>query len=386
MTTPQQMVMSNFNLETLGTKQLQTHIKCSIEAESNIAIFGRRGLGKTAISRAMIKSLGLKEVYMNLSVYERVDMGGYPDMFSPKEKGEKMERFINYILPRIFEPMLIGDEKVVALLDEVDKADSSLWAPLLEFLQEKSMNGRLLKNLLTVIMTGNLISEGGSRPSLPLLDRTEKYIVQSSVANWTEWAALSGKIHPSIYQFIVDNPDSLAGPVDAGENYADESPRGWENSSKVVSIGELRGWDVSIITDKVSGFVGRKSGIDYKMYFSNYKVLLPLVNRVFEGYDVKNEWSGLTPTEKLYTTVIICGRLATQLDAVPKTDLIDPLKKSQPPETLHYVGKFMQYAGDENVLIAVRQQLQLPRIVRWGLDTIPSWEGLLPKISSGVSS
>lgn len=375
MTTPQPaMVLSDFNLEKLDTIQLQKHIRCSIQAASNVAMFGRRGLGKTQICKQIIRESGLVEVYMNLSVYERVDLGGYPDMLTPQEKGE---RFIKYILPKMYEQMIVGDQKVVALLDEVDKADQSLWAPLLEFVNLKSINGRLLPNLQSVLMTGNLISEGGARPSLPLLDRTEKYFVEATVAAWLEWAAMSGEIHPSIYQFIMDHPTCLQGPVDSADHYADESPRGWTLASKVLFFGEEHNWPVDVLNEKVSGYVGKKAGMDYKMYYVSYKVLLPLVNKVFAGEDYSKEWLTLTPTEKLYTAVIVCSRFATALDAA---------NVNAPPECIKFVGKFMQRAGYENVLISVRQQLLVKRIVRWTLDEHPDWEGVLGKINNSVNS
>lgn len=52
MATQQQTVAtSDFNLEKLNTKDLAEHVAASIQMGSNIAIFGRRGTGKTEISK-----------------------------------------------------------------------------------------------------------------------------------------------------------------------------------------------------------------------------------------------------------------------------------------------------------------------------------------------
>lgn len=370
---PQQMASSDFNLEKLDTRKLEKHIFATIEAESNIAIFGRRGTGKTQISEQQIQAADHHEVYMNLSVFERVDLGGYPDMFTPAEKKEK---FVNYILPRMYEPMINGNKPVVALLDEVDKADQSLWAPLLEFVNKKSINGRPLPNLKSVIMTGNLISEGGLRPSLPLLDRTEGYMVEANANCWLEWAALSNEIHPSIYQYIYDHITQLLGPVDAGENYKDPSPRGWHLASRVLFIGERKGWNLNLLNEKVCGFVGKKAGLDYKIYYTNYKVLLPIVDMVFNGGNYKEDWKKLTPTEKLYAATIICSRFAAELDATTPAN---------PPASIKSVGNFMQFCGYENVLASVRSQLKVPRIIRYSLDEHEAWEGILTKVHSQVN-
>ena len=171
-----------FNLEKLNTKDLSEHVAASIQVGGNIAVFGRRGTGKTEISKQEIKKADCIEVYVNLSVLERVDMGGYPNIMSP----DPSRKFVDFLLPQFYQLMIEGTRPVVALLDEVDKADPSLWAPLLEFVQFHSINHRPLKNLRAVIMTGNLISEGGSRPSLPLLDRAEKYLVEADATSWLE--------------------------------------------------------------------------------------------------------------------------------------------------------------------------------------------------------
>ena len=163
---PTTMVTSDFNMQKLKTKELSEHIEASIKMGGNLAVFGRRGSGKTAIAKQEIKRAGLHEVYINLSVLERVDMGGYPNIMASSQQ----KKFVDFLLPQFYQPMMDGKKGVVALLDEVDKADPSLWAPLLEFTQFRSINHQTLPHLQAVIMTGNLISEGGSRPSLPLLD------------------------------------------------------------------------------------------------------------------------------------------------------------------------------------------------------------------------
>lgn len=367
-------IMSDFNLEKIGTREYQKHIRASIEAESNIAVFGQRGSGKTSIAKQIIRELDLVEVYFNLSVYERVDFAGYPDLLSIREK---QQRFIDYILPRLFEPMICGNKKVVALLDEVDKADQSLQAPLLEFTLEKTIGGHTLPNLAMSIMTGNLISEGSSRPCRPLLDRTEKYLLQANAEAWLEWAIDSAEIHPAIYQFISDHPNLLFALTDEEtENYADPSPRGWHLSSRVTRIGEKNNWDINIINQKISGYVGKKAGVDYKIYYHNYNILLPIISKIFNGEEYLSEWKGLTPSERLYTSVIACSRFAGLLD---KSDVASP-----PKEAIDNIGKFLRNVSAENVLMSVRNQISPIRMAKFHLDEYPSMS-ILYEISNGVN-
>lgn len=385
----EQMAFSDFNLQKINTKEYAEILRGAIQTGSNVAVFGRRGSGKTEIAKQQIretkveldgKETHVKEVYLNLSVAERTDMGGYPDMFGVIKDSEdkKKSRFVDIILPQFFAPLIDGDQPCVALLDEVDKADPAIWAPLLEIVQFKTINGRPLKNLRSVVMTGNLISEGGRKPSPPLLDRSEKYIIEADATLWLDWAGKSGEIHPSITAYINDHHSDLFGPVDLGENYADPSPRGWHLASKVLFEGERLNWSPDLLNMKVSGFVGKRAGLEYSIYFSHYRVLLPLVNKLFESgpsKDIVKEYDSLEPGKQLIACMIVCSRLASILDAASPKKL---------PKELGYVGKFLSHASPENVLVSIRTQLQLRRLVRYDLDTNPDWKDLIQEINKSI--
>lgn len=364
---------SDFNLQKLNTKNLSEHVGASIAVGGNIAIFGRRGTGKTEISKQEIKKAECHEVYVNLSVLERVDLGGYPNIMSADPK----RKFVDFLLPQFYEPMFEGKKPVVALLDEVDKADPSLWAPLLEFTQFKSINGRALPNLKAIIMTGNLISEGGSRPSLPLLDRAEKYLVEADASLWLDWAGKANShIHPSVTAYINDHPADLFGAVDPEDRYADPSPRGWHRASQIIQKGEKLGWNTEVLNTKVAGCVGKDAGIKYSNYYDHYQTLLPMIEDVFRGINVSSKYKPLEPTKKLVACMITCARLAAQLDGI---------KPGEPlPLTVGHVGKFLQGAEFENVLVSVRSQIQIDRLVAFDLDEHEDWKGVLSAINKEV--
>ncbi len=366
-----QMATSDFNLEKLQTKELSKHVAASIQLGGNISIFGRRGTGKTEISKQEIKNADMHEVYINLSVLERVDMGGYPNIMAAAAH----KKFVDFLLPQFYEPMIEGKKGVVALLDEVDKADPSLWAPLLEFTQFHSVNGNKLPNLKAIIMTGNLISEGGSRPSLPLLDRSEKYLVEADAASWLDWAGKSGHIHPSITAYITDHPKDLFGAVDPDDRYADPSPRGWWRASEILHKGEEKNWSPELLNKKVSGCIGKDAGIKYGNYYEHYQQLLPMIEDIYNGKDVSTRYNVLEPTKKLVACMITCARFANQLDQ----------SKGGPiPESITHVGKFLQKISYENVLVAVRSQIQIERIVQYGLDEHPDWEKVLNDVNKSI--
>lgn len=370
-----EMVCSDFNLEKITTKQLHSHLKASIDMGSSVAVFGRRGLGKTHIAKQAIDEMGMHELYLNLSVMERPDFAGYVRVFN----SDPQDKYVSFMQPVNFKPLLEGEKKVVVLFDEVDKADPSLCAPLLEFVQFGSINGLKFKNLQCCIMTGNLISEGGNRPSPPLLDRAEKYLLESTAKEWLDWSGQTGEIHPSVHQFIHDNPNDLVGPVDSGDNYSDRSPRGWHNASKIVYYGEQNNWSPDLITEKVSGYVGRKAGLAYKMYYSNYRVLLPMIDKVFAGEDYSKEWKSLTtPTDKLYSTTIVCSRLSSILDA--------HTIKDAPQKTISLVAKFLEKVDEEHAFICLRTNITMNRLLRYQLISHPDWKPFVNKIMDSFTS
>jgi hypothetical protein len=368
---PPQMTASDFNLEKLNTRDLSEHVRGTIAIGGNSAIFGRRGTGKTEISKQEIKKADMLEVYLSLSVMERVDLGGYPNVMSVVQD----KNYVNFLKPQFYQPMMEGKRPVVLLLDEVDKADPSTWAPLLELTQFRSMNGTPLPNLYSIIMTGNLISEGGARPSLPLLDRAEKYLVEADVTSWLAWSAKLGHIHPSITAFINDNPTHLFGAVDPYDRYADPSPRGWSRASNILFKGEEKSWQPDVLHKKVCGCVGKEAGLKYAHYYDYYQVLLPMVDKVYKGESIEQEYRELDPSKQLITCMIACARLSNHLDKAAE---------GVPPIALKHMGNFFQYVSHENVLAAVRSHVTVERIVAFNLDENVHWQEILSRISKSV--
>ncbi len=364
-------VSSDFGMKKLSTKDFGEHLAATIQFGGNLAIFGRRGSGKTHISKYEIKQAKMREIYMNASVFERVDLGGYPDF----KNVSSVRKYIDFLLPGCYEHLIEGTQKCVVLLDEVDKADPSVWAPLLEFTQFHTMNGRELPNLHAVVMTGNLQAEGGVRPCLPLLDRAEKYIVEADVTSWLAWAAKTGEIHASATAYLYDHPEDLYGETDPGDVYADPSPRGWHNASKILTFGEKHKWSTRMLTDKVAGCVGKSAGIKYSQYYDHYQVLLPLIKDIFDGKNVEKEFNGFEQSKQMITCMITCARLARN---------IDECKDGQSPDNSKIISNFMRQVDSEMALIAIRSQIGLQRMVMHGLDEEEGWSDLLSKISDKV--
>lgn len=372
-----QLSTSDFNLQKLNTKEFGAHVAATIQMGGNLAVFGRRGCGKTTIAKYEVEKSKCRELYINLSVMERTDLGGYP-----KIMGKSADKYVDFLMPKMYEPLIEGNKPVCVILDELDKSDPSLWAPLLEIVQFRSINHMPLPNLHAIIMTGNLISEGGSRPSLPLLDRSEKFLLEADSTLWLNWAGSMGHIHPSITAYINDHPNDLFGAVDPEDRYADASPRGWERASNIVKMGEENGWSSTLLNAKVSGCVGKAVGLKYAFYFQYYIELMPLIDKIFAGENVKDEYNALEPTKKLVACMIVCARFANMLDQAK----VDDEGKRTLPKCYKHIGTFLSKAGQENALISIRSQIQLDRIIRNQLDEIEYWKQMMEAINKEVEA
>lgn len=359
----QTQTASDFNLQKVNTKELTQNLAASIEFGGAVYVAGQRGNGKTTIAKQVIKATGKREVYMNASTFDRADMSGYPQLLGSESK----DHYVQFLLPEYYRPLIDGDQPCVALLDEVDKADPSILAPLLEFVQFRTINGRPLPNLQSVIMTGNLISEGGNRPPLPLLDRAEKFLVEASLQHWLEWGAATGEIHPSVAAYLTDHPDDLMGDVDIGDNFSSASPRGWHNSSRMIRFGEEHRWGPELFKTKVGSYVGKKIGVKYASYFDHYVVLLPIVEQVMEG-KIPAEFSRLEPTKQMVACMIVCARISAE---------IDKLKPGEKSRTMNVVGKFLQRVDPEMALIAIRSQIGLKKLMSVKFQEYPEFDSVV---------
>ena len=377
-------ITSDFNLQSLNTKEYAENLRVTIEFGGKLMVFGQRGIGKTSIARDMIKSLGYKELYLNLSLFERPDLTGFPRVFTAKDA----DRYLQFLLPTFYKDMLEGDTPVVALLDELDKADHTLYAPLLEFFDTKSFNAMQLPNLKAIIGTGNLLSEGGSIPPAPLLDRAEKFLLHIDPRHFLDWGAISKKLHPSVSAYIAENPTDLCGKLDQGEDLAGQSPRAWTNASQLLIFGEKHNWHPAMMLHKVAGCVGKKIGTKYSVFFEHYQVLLPIVDRIMQGEKVP-EFNQFENTKQLVVCMIMCQRYAQMLDDCrEKSNAKSRNNPTASPEVIKtgtLISKFLRNTDPEMALISIRGQIGSQRVLDFNLIEDENWDRILTDLLAKIN-
>jgi hypothetical protein len=261
---------NSLNLLELNQEASSLLLEFYIKNKQNCFVFGKKGIGKTAIVKQVADKLKYNLIYINLSVLERVDLAGYPD-FTNKSDVVKFKQ--PFFLPKISS----DESNSILFFDEADKAPIEITAPLLELLQFKSINSTKI-NISSCILTGNLPEENAYSNALSsaLLDRGAKFIIKFDFNKWFSWA--SGTIHPLILSFLYLNQDLVTSSVDI--EYATPSPRGWDFVSK--SFFEIDVFDIDLATNIVASFVGNtvanKFNIWYRFYQENSSYVEDFLN------------------------------------------------------------------------------------------------------------
>jgi len=293
--------MSNaLNLQEIDQEQALHLSKFFIRSQQNLFLFGRRGVGKTHIALQAAQECNLKVNYINLSVIERPDLAGYPDINSPGD-------VITFKAP-IFLPKLLEDNKAdsIILFDEVDKAPPEVTAPLLEILQFRAINGIPL-NVAGCILTGNLANEGAysNQISSALLDRGAKYILSFNFDKWIDWAK-TNSVHDLILGFLRNNPEFACGKLE-DMCYASPSPRSWTLASDaLIKARDLKISDIGTITQIISGFVGGEAGLRFKIWYEYYRKFEPFIHSLIETGSMMFDYQKLAPTEKVVFVISAC--------------------------------------------------------------------------------
>lgn len=293
-------MVNSLNLQEIDQEQAVSLCKFNIKTKGNIFLLGRRGVGKTEIALQSIKEHKLKYNYINLSLLDRSDLLGYPNMHDPGE-------LVSFKAPAFMPPLKQGQKPdTVILFDEVDKAPPEVTSPLLEILQFRTVNGRPI-NCISCILTGNLASEGAysNHISTALLDWGSKYVIQFDFNRWLDWAKLH-HVHDLILGFLSSNTKYACGKEN-DISYASPSPRGWALASEsLIKAREYKIIDIDTVTSIISGNVGAEAGNQFKIWYEHYRKFESFIHTLIETGEMSLNFSGLAPTEKIVFTVATC--------------------------------------------------------------------------------
>ncbi len=365
-------MVNSINLSQIDQEQALHLGKFFIRSNQNLFLFGQRGTGKTNIILQAAAECKIKVNYINLSVIERPDLAGYPNLHSPDD-------IVTFKSPQ-FLPKLIGDKAdSIILFDEVDKAPPEVTAPLLEILQFRSINGVAI-NASSCILTGNLSNEGAysNLISTALLDRGAKYVLSFNLEKWIEWAK-ENNVHDLVIGFLKNNPQFACGNLE-DTAYASPTPRGWTLASEALTKArDLKIVDLESIVQIVSGFVGCEAGIKFRMWYEYYRNFEPFIHSIIDSGNCTYEFNKLSPSEKIIFVISACYHA--------KLQTIENTNKSKKFKYLENLCRFFAvYNVDKELqLIGLNNSFSFEQITIHKLYTCKSFFELFTKLNEGVT-
>lgn len=365
--------MSNsLNLQEIDQEQSLNLCRFFIKAKQNVFLFGRRGVGKTQIAKQSAADCGYKINYVNLSVVERPDLAGYPNL---AEQGDVVTYKSPYFLPTLKE----GEKaNSIILFDEVDKVSPEVTAPLLEILLSRTINGKPL-NTVACILTGNLANEGAhsQEVSSALLDRGAKYILSFSFEKWVDWAK-KNDIHDLILGFLIREPELACGETET-TSFASPSPRGWTLASEaLIQARLLKIVDINSVVNIISGYVGYEAGLKFQVWYEYYRRFEPFILSLIENGECSLDISELSPTELLIFCTTACY--------FSKQKIIESKQKNKLQCLDNLVKFFNQYhVADEVQLVSLSNAFSFEFITKQKLYQSPLFFQKISSLQDGVS-
>lgn len=420
MSKEKQLSLANYNLAVISPIELEQHLQMSISFKQNVAVFGIRGTGKSELVAQVISDLGFLSVFLNLALVDKPELAGYPDLIGKlndikNADDAAKQRFVKFLLPYYYEELIKpagpNGPQVVLILDEIDKADRSVESPVLEILQTKTSNGLLLPNLRCVIMTGNLLSEGARKPSAPLLDRCEAFLVEADFNSFENYSRTRGHIHPAVMTYLREHPDHLQAPVSEDNRYKDVSPRSWKRASDILYAAERESFSFKnhssgespeerfkhILKQKVCSCVGNYMGKKFELYYEHYVDLIPLADLICqENVDkkiIKDKYDALLHSKdgsrqkQIFLSMIVGSRLAIILSTQKPATFTEqglklPTYKEKVEKSIQSIANFLDIIPLEDLMMVFRSQLGQQVIFKHVLDKRPGIGPVIEKIIS----
>jgi hypothetical protein len=271
--------------------QLAELARIAKQSRRFLALYGKGGIGKTSVARSIIApALGVDpaDVWLvNLSGSGPQEATGYliPDSatrdgwFSVPECWPTAKR--------------VGDDRPVLLvLDEYPEWDPSIQSLCRSLFDPSGGSPKIgvheLASGVIIMVTGNRRADGSRSavPSAPFVERCLSVLVEPTLDEWLDWAAVSGLAASPIYTFLkfqgadqhnVDhfNP-TIPQPWDGSPH---PCPRAWEAACRATAA------DLSpeLAALAVEGLVGEASGRAAIAFVRLVGDMLPQLDEVRSG-------------------------------------------------------------------------------------------------------
>jgi hypothetical protein len=207
-------------------------------------LVGPHGLGKSEITAAAAKAIGIDCISRDLSLMEPPDLVGLP----------RLEDGSTTFVPPEFLPRKTGRGGFL-LIEEINRAPRFMQATCLELLTSRRLNSYRLPEGWLPLACINPKAEGYHVDLLDaaLMSRFMRIDVCAAVAPWAAWARQpENYIHAKIIEYVESVPNAL------DESQGGSNPRSWTYASRALMAAgaELLDRSPDTIVTALNGLIG----------------------------------------------------------------------------------------------------------------------------------
>ncbi len=283
-------------------------------------LIGAPGIGKTEMVGQIARELGIEFMATSLTHHTRNSVLGLPVI--TEIEGEKSTEYtMPDILAQIVKINKSQKKEGILLIDEFASMSEALVAPMLAFLQNKSIGNHRLPEGWVMVLCSNPpeYNETAREFDAAVLDRVRIMNIVYSKEDFLKYGEENG-FHPVVLSYVKEHGNNVYICDKDKENKQIVTTRGWENLSQCLYGYEKIG---SNVTSRLIYQFIKSENIANDFY--NYYCLNNLVlsksdfDNILSGHDIDNNIKKVMSME--YTKKL-------QVINVIKNKLIDNIKKS----------------------------------------------------------
>lgn len=166
-------------VDELDNLKMVRAMRYAIESGQRFLFIGGQGIGKTSLMRALLSSAGIVDVFIPAAMMSPENLM-VPFPVDDEELGHK-------VLEYLFYKKLDDDAPKAIIIDDLGREDPGMSNILMEPLQEGTLGGRKIKNLVTVIASANPQGMGYGRLASLDFAQADRFATVEVSANDTPW-------------------------------------------------------------------------------------------------------------------------------------------------------------------------------------------------------
>lgn len=296
------------NTLTINPGTLSAIIRACVLAMQPLMIWGKPGIGKSAIVAQAVEALNGEPLWLSRIKQEfGADTYGFIDIRALLLDPVDLRGLpsVSGGITRWNQPdFLPCDGAGILFLDELPAAPQMVQAALYQLVQDRKIGDYILPDGWVVIAAGNSEGDGAvsHRMPTPLRNKMVQVELASDSKEWLSWA-MTNSILPEVIGYIAFAKDSALFQFDkSARSFA--TPRSWSYVSRMLAIGGLTPQAEHAI---VEGLIGVGPAIEFLAFLRTYRDL-PTVDSI-----LLNPLGAPVPTSAsaLYAVCAAIGREIT---------------------------------------------------------------------------